>query len=160
VEEIKKILIVGSGTMGQQIGFVCAMRGYDVTLYDLTEELLVKAMAGIRKMADGYGKAGRLSQTEADAVINRISLSNNPKKAGRDADFMKRYIDQGRLGEKSERGFYEYPDPEYRKPDFKTSKNRLPTLQRRGFPAVGPSEGGACGFKHPDVRNRGMKRGI
>ena len=25
VEEIKKILVIGSGTMGQQIGFLCAM---------------------------------------------------------------------------------------------------------------------------------------
>jgi len=88
VEEIKKILIIGSGTMGQQIGFVCAMKGYDVALYDLSEELLDKAMARIRKIANGYVKAGRLSQMEADTAISRISQSNNPENAGRDADFI------------------------------------------------------------------------
>jgi 3-hydroxybutyryl-CoA dehydrogenase len=40
----------------------------------------------------------------------------------KNADFLKRYIDQGRLGVKSGKGFYEYPDPEYRKADFTTNK--------------------------------------
>jgi 3-hydroxybutyryl-CoA dehydrogenase len=87
VEEIKKILIIGSGTMGRQIGFLCAMNGYDVALYDLSEELLVQAMGRIRKMANGYVRAGRLPQMEADAAIDRISPSSDPDKAGHDADF-------------------------------------------------------------------------
>jgi 3-hydroxybutyryl-CoA dehydrogenase len=88
LEEIKKILVIGSGTMGQQIGLVCAMNGYDVTLHDLSEELLVKAMARVRKMANGYVRAGRLSQAEAAAAIDRISPSSDPEGAGRDADFV------------------------------------------------------------------------
>jgi len=31
---------------------------------------------------------------------------------------LKRFIEQGRLGEKCGRGFYDYPSPAYRKPDF------------------------------------------
>jgi 3-hydroxybutyryl-CoA dehydrogenase len=88
VEEIKKILIIGSGTMGQQIGFVCAMKGYDVALYDLSEELLDKAMARIRKIANGYVKANRLSGEEAVEAINRIFRSADPQQAGCDADFV------------------------------------------------------------------------
>jgi 3-hydroxybutyryl-CoA dehydrogenase len=88
VEEIKKILVIGSGTMGRQIGFLCAMNGYDVALHDLSEELLAGAMARIRKMADGYVKAGRLSQAEAEAAICRISPSSDPERSGRDADFI------------------------------------------------------------------------
>jgi 3-hydroxybutyryl-CoA dehydrogenase len=88
LEEIKKILIIGSGTMGQQIGFICAMNGYDVALYDISEEMLVKAKERIQKIARGFVKANRLSQTDADAAINRISQSNNPEWAGRDVDFV------------------------------------------------------------------------
>ena len=40
----------------------------------------------------------------------------------KNADLLKRYIDQGRMGVKSGKGFYEYPDPEYRKADFTTNK--------------------------------------
>jgi len=30
IEDIKRVLILGAGTMGQQIGLQCAMYGYDV----------------------------------------------------------------------------------------------------------------------------------
>jgi 3-hydroxybutyryl-CoA dehydrogenase len=36
----------------------------------------------------------------------------------KNADFLKRYIDQGKLGVKSGEGFYRYPRPEYGEPDF------------------------------------------
>ena len=32
---IKKILVVGAGTMGQQIALQCAMHGYEVHVYDI-----------------------------------------------------------------------------------------------------------------------------
>jgi len=40
VKEIKRVLILGAGTMGQQIGLQCAMHGYEVVFYDLTQEIL------------------------------------------------------------------------------------------------------------------------
>ncbi|HPJ94498.1 MAG TPA: 3-hydroxyacyl-CoA dehydrogenase NAD-binding domain-containing protein, partial [Deltaproteobacteria bacterium] len=38
IEEIKKVLILGAGTMGQQIGLQCAIHGYEVVYYDLSRE--------------------------------------------------------------------------------------------------------------------------
>jgi len=35
LKDISKVLIVGAGTMGQQIAFQCAAHGYRVTLYDV-----------------------------------------------------------------------------------------------------------------------------
>ena len=32
---IKKIAVIGSGTMGSQIAMVCALGGYPVVLYDI-----------------------------------------------------------------------------------------------------------------------------
>ncbi len=43
VEDIKKVLIIGAGTMGHQIGFVCAVSDYDVTVYDAFPEMLADA---------------------------------------------------------------------------------------------------------------------
>ena len=42
VDDIKNVLIVGSGTMGQQIGFQCALYDCNVTLYDIKKEMLEK----------------------------------------------------------------------------------------------------------------------
>ena len=35
LKDIKMVLALGAGTMGQQIGFVCAMHEYNVTLYNI-----------------------------------------------------------------------------------------------------------------------------
>lgn len=92
VDEIKKILIIGAGTMGRQIGFLCAMKGYDVALYDLTEPLLDEAMSRIRRMARGYVKAGKLSEEEENEALARIHATADPRKAGADADLVSESI--------------------------------------------------------------------
>jgi 3-hydroxybutyryl-CoA dehydrogenase len=52
----------------------------------------------------------------------------------KNALFLKQYVDEGLLGQKTGRGFYSYPDPVYRKPDF----------VKRGSPTPpGPFRGGA-----------------
>jgi 3-hydroxybutyryl-CoA dehydrogenase len=38
------------------------------------------------------------------------------------ADFVKRYVDEGLLGAKTRKGFYSYPDPGYLKPGFVSGK--------------------------------------
>ncbi len=35
ISEVKKILILGAGTMGQQIGLLCAFHKFDVVIYDI-----------------------------------------------------------------------------------------------------------------------------
>jgi len=36
----------------------------------------------------------------------------------RNANFLKAYVDRGELGVKSGKGFYEYPNPAFERPDF------------------------------------------
>ena len=45
--DIKKVLVIGSGTMGRQIGLQNALFGRDVTFYDLNEEILKVALTHI-----------------------------------------------------------------------------------------------------------------
>ena len=42
--QIKKILIIGCGTLGLRIALRCAVDGYQVVMYDLTEEKLEHAL--------------------------------------------------------------------------------------------------------------------
>ena len=39
-KQIRQILVLGAGTMGQQIALLCAWHGYQVSLYDLGPQLL------------------------------------------------------------------------------------------------------------------------
>ena len=43
--EIKKVAVVGGGTMGNQIAMQVAISGYQVSCYDISAETIVKAIA-------------------------------------------------------------------------------------------------------------------
>ena len=44
VKDIKNVLILGSGRMGQQIGLVSAMHGFNVIMYDISQEFIDNAV--------------------------------------------------------------------------------------------------------------------
>ena len=59
--EIKNILVLGTGLMGNGIGQVALMAGYNVTLVDIVEDALNKAAADIEgglKKLEEKGKLG------------------------------------------------------------------------------------------------------
>ena len=88
VEDIRKVLIIGAGTMGQQIGFQCALHGYDVVLYDIDEAAFEKAMTRMKKISSVMIRRERITREGADAAFSRISTTTDPETAARDADFV------------------------------------------------------------------------
>ncbi len=81
IEDIHRVFIIGSGTMGQQIGLQCAMHAYDVILYDIAPEALQTANAQIKTYAAGLVSQNRLTQSEAESALARIHFSSNPQDA-------------------------------------------------------------------------------
>lgn len=92
VEEIEKVLIVGAGTMGQQIGWVCAAHGLSVTLYDIAPEILEEAQAGMEKLAARFVKYGHLTVAAADAAKARLTFTTDPDAAAAEADLVSESI--------------------------------------------------------------------
>lgn len=88
IEEIQTVLIVGSGNMGQQIGFQCAASGLNVILYDISLDMLEKAMGRIGKLAQTYISSGRLTENGAREALLRIKTESDPEKAGCSADII------------------------------------------------------------------------
>lgn len=88
LEDIKTVLILGSGTMGQQIGFQCAASGFDVMMYDIKADMLETADTRLKKLAKAYMKAGRLTPETAAAARNRIQMTTDAQKAGKNSDFV------------------------------------------------------------------------
>ncbi len=88
VEDIKKVLIIGAGTMGQQIGFICAMHGYDIVLYDIDKTMFDAGLNRIQQLASQFVSSGRITQKHADDILTRVKLSNDPADAAKDIDFV------------------------------------------------------------------------
>lgn len=91
IEEVRRVLVVGSGTMGQQIAFQCAMHGYEVILYDVSLEALDTATAKIKSYAAQLVGQERLKSDKATAALARISFTNNPEEGTR-ADLLSESI--------------------------------------------------------------------
>ena len=88
IDDIRKILIIGAGTMGQQIAFQCAMSGYETVLFDVDSAILEKSMKRIGKLSGSFLNSGRLTPEQAEDALKRIRCSNHPEDAARDADFI------------------------------------------------------------------------
>ena len=70
--KIKKIGVVGSGTMGSGIAQVAAQAGFSVRLQDLTVELVNKGINTIRKNLEREITKGRRTAADADLILSRI----------------------------------------------------------------------------------------
>ncbi|TFG18915.1 MAG: 3-hydroxyacyl-CoA dehydrogenase family protein [Promethearchaeota archaeon] len=87
--EIKNILVLGTGLMGNGIGQVALMAGYNVILVDIVEEALNKAAAEIEgglKKLEAKGKLGE-GKTAAD-VMTKCSKSTDLASAVKNADIV------------------------------------------------------------------------
>lgn len=73
ISRIKKIAVIGSGTMGQGIAHVCATAGYHISLYDIESNLLKNAVAALRKNFDTLVAKEKMSQQDATSALNRIT---------------------------------------------------------------------------------------
>lgn len=88
VDDIKRVLILGAGTMGQQISLQCAMHGYDVVLYDISQEILDDALERIAKLGSWYVSNERLSKEDRKLALARITATADPEEAAQDVDFV------------------------------------------------------------------------
>jgi 3-hydroxybutyryl-CoA dehydrogenase len=69
---IKKIAVIGSGTMGNGIAHVFAQFGYQVSLIDVNAQALEKALATITKNIDRQIAKGALTEADKTAALANI----------------------------------------------------------------------------------------
>jgi 3-hydroxybutyryl-CoA dehydrogenase len=77
--EIKKVGVVGAGTMGNGIAHVFAMSGYDVVLMDVEESFLDRAIAVITKNLDRMIKKEKISEADKEATLKKIKKTTSVK---------------------------------------------------------------------------------
>lgn len=77
--EIKKVGVVGCGSMGGGIAQLCAQSGYQVVVSEINDELLKKGLASIEKTLARSVEKGKLSHQDKDAITSRIKGTTTTK---------------------------------------------------------------------------------
>ncbi len=84
--EIKKIFVAGAGLMGGGIAQVCAQAGYEVTMRDITEDILNKSLKTISWSVGKFVEKGKVQGT-VDEIMGRLNVTTDLAAAA-DADFV------------------------------------------------------------------------
>lgn len=74
---IEQIAVIGAGTMGNGIAQVCAVAGYRVTLIDVADIALQRALATLGKNLERQVDRQTLAREQADAALTRIRTSTD-----------------------------------------------------------------------------------
>jgi 3-hydroxybutyryl-CoA dehydrogenase len=96
LKDIKKIMVVGAGTMGHSIAQVYAQSGYKVDLIDQEQKILEKSKKRIESNLNLLEEYKRVSADEVPAIMNRISFSTDLKSAANTTDYVVEAVNEDR----------------------------------------------------------------
>ena len=74
---ITKIGVLGAGQMGNGIAHVYAQHGYQVTLFDIAQAQLEKALATIKQNLERQAKKGTIPETAINETLGRITTTED-----------------------------------------------------------------------------------
>lgn len=85
---MKNISVIGAGTMGNGIAHVFAQNGFQVSLVDISENALQKAVSSISTNLDRMLAKEKISQETKDDTLNRIKTFTVLEKGIENADLV------------------------------------------------------------------------
>lgn len=85
---MKKITVIGAGTMGNGIAHVFAINGFDVMLFDINEKALAKSIINIEKNINRQISKELLTADAGRSSLQRIQLVTNLEQAVTSADIV------------------------------------------------------------------------
>lgn len=85
---MKNISVIGSGTMGNGIAHVFAMKGFTVSLVDINQNSLDKGIATIAKNLDRQLAKGQLTELEKQNTLENISTYTDLAEGVKSADLV------------------------------------------------------------------------
>ncbi len=85
---IRKVCVVGAGTMGNGIVQVVAQAGYETVMVDIKQEFVDRGMEAIKGSLARFVKKGTKTQEEVDQIVARIRTLTDLKEAAKDADYV------------------------------------------------------------------------
>jgi len=86
--DTRNVACVGVGTIGHSWATLFAIKGCNVTVYDVNQDLLRSAMERIRASAAFLAEKGLVAQKDAEASLKRIKVAANMSECVSGADYV------------------------------------------------------------------------
>ena len=87
-KDVSIVAVIGAGIMGRGIAHVAALGGFQTVLNDVSDELLQKAQSRIRQDLHKAVSIGKLTDSDVDAALARLTLDNNLERAAESAELV------------------------------------------------------------------------
>ena len=84
---MKKIVVIGGGTMGLDIAQVFAKKGYDVVVRDINDQIIQASEARLNKSLDKLVAKGKLDEAKKAEILSHMSFTTELAAAA-DADLV------------------------------------------------------------------------
>ena len=85
---IKRITVLGAGTMGHGIAHAAIAGGYQTRMYDVSDDAVAKGRASIEEIVRKGVELGKVSAADGDAALRRLAPTTNLAEALHDADMV------------------------------------------------------------------------
>ena len=94
--DIKKIAVLGAGTMGPGIAQTYAMGGYNVTMWTRSESTREKAKAALHTQLETFAQEGEIAAEDVETIYGRVNFALTVEEAVAGADFIQETIVENR----------------------------------------------------------------
>ncbi|MFB4164722.1 3-hydroxyacyl-CoA dehydrogenase family protein [Alteribacillus sp. JSM 102045] len=87
-ENIKKVTVLGAGSMGHQIAMLCALGGFSTYLQDINGDALQKAKEQLEGHMSRWVKKERISEEQKEEAFSNLHMTTSLEEAAADTDFV------------------------------------------------------------------------
>ena len=145
ISKIEKVGVIGAGQMGVGISHVCAASGFDITLVDLSDDILSNAQTTIDKNLDRLLKRGKLSEEEKVEALGHLTMSTTMSDIG-ECDLV---IEAATEDEEVKRSIYDKACPELKKEAILASNTSSISITRLAAQTDRPEQFIGVHFMNP-----------
>ncbi|MFP7655675.1 3-hydroxyacyl-CoA dehydrogenase [Chryseobacterium proteolyticum] len=84
----KNVTVAGSGVLGYQIAFQAAFHGFNVTVYDISDEILEKAKEKFNILSEAFTKDLKATKNQLDAAFTNLTYTSDLAASVQNADLL------------------------------------------------------------------------
>ncbi|WP_226584848.1 3-hydroxyacyl-CoA dehydrogenase family protein [Halobacillus litoralis] len=85
---VKKLAVIGAGSMGHQIAMLGSLAGYETTIQDISPDSLQIAKSKLSKIMDKWVVKDKITSDVRDLAFERLHFTTDLKEAAGDADLI------------------------------------------------------------------------